>query len=392
MNQYPGSGPKKSRSWLTPILVLIGLAVLVGVIVFAIFANIFQQSGTHPPTLSATVSRGGSSGHLVPGAVQYSTSGPYGFTITTTNVTQQTINYLKQLHVTWLRYQLNWRSIEPQPNQIDWSLLDSVVAIANANGIHITFPIQNAPPWAKSTPCAGTHALPDPTQMALFASTLAQRYNGNNGHGFIDSYEIGNEEFDNIFDGTMQASLPCRQPSLYGPVLKAVYPAIKAQSPHALVGMFGLWWVNLPHIRSYMQWLYQNGYGTYFDFANFHYYICSDNPAQTVGDRPSFDLEWQTFHQIMSQYGDSGKPIWLTETGWTTSDVHQKAQCIVSPQTQAQYMQYILNEAANSHVVQHVFWYTINTRNDGMSIIQSGAPLPGFYTMMGFVRNKPLWN
>jgi GH35 family endo-1,4-beta-xylanase len=390
MYQQPRRNPNKSRRTLAYILALVGVAIIVVVAVFAIYINVIQRSGSGPALSASETPTGG--GHLMPGAVQPSTTGPYGFSVAAQNVTQQTIDDLKELHVTWLRYQLKWNKIEPEPNQFNWSQLDSVVALANANGIHITFPIQNAPKWAKGPPCIGTHSLPDPTKMAQFASALAQRYNGNNGHGFIDSYEIGNEEYDNIFDGTLQASLPCRQPNLYAPALKAVYPAIKAQSPHALVGMFGLWWVNLPHIQSYMTWLYQNGYGTYFDFANFHYYICKGNPAQTVGNRPSFDLEWQTIHNIMAKYGDSGKPIWVTETGWTISGVDQKAQCAVSPQTQAQYMQYVFQQAAASHVVQHVFWYTIGAKNDGMSITQNGSPLPSFYTMQSIIRDQPDWN
>src|SRR5205823_6023892 len=123
-----------------------------------------------------------------------------------------------------------------------------------------------------------------------FAGVLAARYNGRNGHGYVDSFEIGNEEWDGYWGGSWANTLPCRAADYYGPVLKAGYQAVKAQSPTALVGMFGLWWMNTPHIQTYMTWLYQNGYGPYMDFANFHYYT-GGAPSTTNGAPPSYDLE-----------------------------------------------------------------------------------------------------
>jgi hypothetical protein len=350
------------------------------------FTRIFKPQNQQ--STSTTVS--GPSGHLIPGTVQPSNSGPYGFTVLR-DFRTQTVSYLKQLGVTWVRYQLRWSIIERTPGQYNWSELDAAVALANANSIHFTFPIQDAPSWALTQVCDGIHFLPGANEITQFATVLAQRYNGKNHHGYIDSYEVGNEEYDSKWTGSWASSIPCRQPSYYGPVLKAGYQAIKAQSPDALVGMFGLWWIDTPHIRSFMQWLYQNGYGKYFDFANFHYYICNGNPALTVRNRPSLDLEWQTFHDVMAQYGDSGKPIWLTEIGWTIDGVNQKAQCSVTPQVQAQYMRFVLNEAVHSLVIQHIFWYTIDHGNDGMSITQLDGQLPSFQVLRSFIQQKPLW-
>jgi hypothetical protein len=81
----------------------------------------------------------------------------------------------------------------------------------------------------------------------------------------------------------------------------------------------------------------------------------------------------------------------VTETGWPTTAVNHKTQCLVSPLVQAQYLKYILTSAADSHIIQHVFWYTIGN-NDGMSITQNGGPLPGFYTLKAFIQQRPTWN
>ena len=319
------------------------------------------------------------------------TDTPYGFTVLTI-FDQTTIDDLKELRVNWVRYQLNWSDIETKPGKYDWRKLDSAVALANANGIHLTFPLQLAPTWALHQTCANRHILPDAQAMATFASAVAHRYNNHSKHGYIESYEVGNEEFDSLWTGDWNESTSCRRPDFVGPVLKATYLAIKAASPNARVGMNSMWWVSTTHVHDYMSWLYQNHYGPYFDFANFHYYICNESPDVTIGDRPSFDLEWQTIHNVMTEYGDGNKPIWVTEVGWNTSSVYQSARCIVTPQQQAQYIVSTAQSAMTSHAIQHIFWYTINRERDGMSITQPGEKLPSFYALKKFIQQHPIWS
>jgi Glycosyl hydrolase family 10 len=390
-NGHSNAIARKTLAGMKHMFQSIGLYLLVWLLV----VFITSCGGASSPPHSSTPTPPGPQGHLISGNVQPSLTGPYGFTILR-DFDQSIVNQVKQIGATWVRYQLDWSNIEPQRGQFNWSTLDSVVSLANANGIHIDFPLQKAPNWAKSQTCGGQPLLPGTTEMAQYATAVAQRYNGQNGHGYIDSYEIGNEEFDDhlppikkIIDKYCPGMnlLPIAAPDL-----KAGYQAIKSQSPNATVGMFAIWWPNLPHIQSYMQYLYQNHYGTYFDYANFHYYICNNDPSSSSGERPSFDQEWQVIHQIMARNGDSGKPIWNTEIGWSTSSYAHPAKCTVNPQVQAQYMTYVLNSAANSHVVQHLFWYTLDPKQRDDSVIQpqSGA-LPGFYVMQQFARQRPTW-
>jgi hypothetical protein len=321
-------------------------------------------------------------------------SSPYGFTVLD-DFTAQTVARLKQLGVSWIRYQHNWYDIEPQRDQFDWRLLDAAVSLANANHIHITFPIQGAPRWALQQMCLGSRFLPAPSDVAHFAAALAYRYNGTLGHGYIAAYEVGNEEYDIMLldneNANLHISLPCRAPNFYGPVLKAAYQVIKKASPRAPVGMFGLWWENKNHITYFMHWLYTNGFGAFFDFANFHYYVCKERPDSSSPTRPSFQQEWQFIHSIMAKYHDSRKPIWVTEIGWPTNSVWQHPSCVVSPYDQALYIEYVLKAAMQSHVIKKVFWYTIDRGDDGMSLTQTRGLLPGFYTFKRFVRRYSYW-
>jgi len=399
-NRNTGAIRKHGERLLVSVFIGVALAVLIGVLLpTPPLQSVFFPVKKMPPASSMK-------GTLPvrqekQKKVQPSSSGPYGFTVL--SFQPQTVTNLKQVGVTWIRYQLNWYKIEAQPDRYDWSELDAAVALANANNIHITFPLQDAPQWALSQTCQGVPFLASATTFAQFASVVAQRYNGHSGHGYIDSYEVGNEEFDNMWVGSWDKSIPCRQPNFYGPTLKAAYQAIKVQSPNALVGMFGLLWKNTEHIRTYMEGLYNQGYGAYFDFANFHYYRCgptegSSDPSVTSpgsypkGDYPSFDLEWKIMHDVMVRNNNGSKPIWVTETGWTTSALYQSAQCVVTVDQQAQYLSYVTKAAMNSHVIQHIFWYTIG-QVDGMSLTQSNdVPLPSFYTLQMIVKQYPLWS
>jgi hypothetical protein len=305
-----------------------------------------------------------------------SASSPYGFTVV--NVDQTLLSIYSQMNVCWARFQIHVSSIQSGSGSYNWSELDSVVAMLNAAHIHIDIPIQCfAPSGGGSDQCFTNPVEPTPQQMAAFATQIATRYNGKNGHGFIDAYEIGNEEYEFYPDST------------YGPILQAGYQAIKAASPQALVGMYGPFISSLSRTTATFTTIFSGGYGKYMDFMNFHYYNEGQDPSTTVGDRPSFDLKWQTIHNIAAQYGYGNLPIWVTETGWTTTPLPGRAT--VTPQQQAQYLQYVTNEAAHSGVVQKIFWYTVDDGNQGNTIYPPSGPLPAFNALQAYVQQNPAW-
>jgi len=312
-------------------------------------------------------------------------SNPYGFTLPVPP-DQGKVN---ASHVGWVRQGLDWSSIETSPGVYNFGTLDQAVAQENAAGVQISVVIQDAPGFRKTQLCNGVNLFPGPNEMSTFAGILAARYNGKSGHGYANSFEIGNEEWDNYWGGSWSATLACRTANWYGPVLKAGYQAIKAQSPSAPVGMFGLWWESTNHIQSYMSWLYQNGFGPYMDFANFHYYTGGD-PSITNGDIPSYSLEWQTIHNVMAGHGDGGKPIWCTEVGWAVNSNGQPGPIVTLAQ-QSQYLQNVLDSSRQSGVVQKVFIYTLMDNDDGMNIWPPSGPLPSYTTLGNYMAQYPTW-
>ncbi len=372
--------------------IIIGV-LLLGVVVFSVFYFIiFKQPGSGPVT-TVTPTPGATTTQVVGPSGPCTATSPYGFT--TIHADSSLVTVYKQLNVCWVRYQYHWSKIETAPEVYDWSQVDAALAIVNAAHIHVDFAIQYAPTWDLSQVCSGDgqHFLPGPAEMTKFATLLATRYDGKHGHGIIDSFEIGNEEYDSHFVPGLGNNQPCRSASYYGPVLKAGYQAIKAVNPQALVGMFGMWWHYEPHIQDFMTYLYTNGYGPYMDYMNFHYYHSGADPSVTNGDDPSFDQEWQTMRDIATKNGFPQKPIWVTEVGWPTNN-GSGSSTTVTPEVQSQFMQYILNESAKSGVVQRVFWFTINYGHQSDSIYPNtgSGPLPAFYALQSMIRQKPHWS
>jgi len=87
-------------------------------------------------------------------------------------------------------------------------------------------------------------------------------------------------------------------------------------------------------------------------------------------------------HNIAEKYSFGNKPIWVTETGWDDSN----------PQLQNQYLQYVMSASQKSHVVQKVFWFTINAPFNPKNINPKSGALPSLQTFQGIVRAQPFWN
>lgn len=374
-------GNSRSPSPLAWLLVIAAIVLIFATAVYAVFSfGIFKPTGQSatPSAIPPSESSGPCTG-----------SSPYGFT--TIYIDSQLVAVYKQLNVCWVRYQVHWNKIETSPGTYDWSAVDAAIATLNAANIHVDFPIQLAPSWHKTQLCFGVPYLPGGSDLAQFATILATRYDGKHGHGHIDSFEIGNEEYDQHYTGNQATSEMCRKASNYGPVLKAGYLAIKAVNPNATVGMFGQWLHNIDHIRTFMTDLYSQGYGPYMDYMNFHFYNDGKDPTVPHGSIPSFNTWWQTMHNIASQYGFKNKPIWVTEVGWPTHQPKFSPDQPVDPQVQAQYLQYIMDQSKQSGVIQKVFWFTINYGKQADNIYPPSGPLPAFTTFKDIVRHVPTW-
>lgn len=307
---------------------------------------------------------------------------PYGFT--TTNADSTLVGLYQQMNVCWVRLQIHEGDLQKSDGSYNWSVLDSIVGLMNARGIHLDVPLEcfDGPSGQGSNNCFTSPYIPSPTEMKNFATLIATRYNGKAGSvGYIDAYEILNEEPD--------AAAASFNIANYCPILQAGYSAIKAVST-AAVGMYGTFPTDPNYTAGVLTAIFKGGCGSSMDFMNFHYYDGGHDPSTAYdATHPTFDQKWQVMQNIAAQNGYAGKPIWLTETGWTISPL--SGRLAVTPDQQSQYLQYVTTHAGQSGIFQHIFWFTINMGNQSNSIYPPSGPLPAFAALTNLVKQHPLW-
>ncbi|HEX6310978.1 MAG TPA: beta-xylosidase, partial [Acidimicrobiia bacterium] len=130
----------------------------------------------------------------------------------------------------YLRFDLPWSSVEPEPGRYRWDQLDRVVDGARACGLEVVGLLTYSPEWARA---AGTseHAPPlDPDDFGAFVSRAVRRYAPRG----VDVWEIWNEPNLDLFWE------PAPDPAAYAELLAAAFDAVKAVDRDATVISAGL--------------------------------------------------------------------------------------------------------------------------------------------------------
>ena len=94
----------------------------------------------------------------------------------------------EQLGLDWVKMQIQWWLIHPDPDVDQWFFYDSVVEEAHKKDLRLMVSIVGAPAWTRAD---GTENGPpdDYNQYAEFLTELLQRYDGK-----IDAIEVWNEQ------------------------------------------------------------------------------------------------------------------------------------------------------------------------------------------------------
>ena len=105
-------------------------------------------------------------------------------------------------------------------------------------------------------------------------------------------------------------------PSRYVELLRQSYAAVKAANPNARVAIDGMspgsgnGQVNAMSAASFLESVYQNGGKSHFDAVAFHPYNDGVSPDLYLEDYIN------SVHDVMTEYGDGSKSVWVTEIGW----------------------------------------------------------------------------
>lgn len=262
----------------------------------------------------------------------------------------------------WLRFDLNWRTVEYTKGVYNWGAFDTVAQEARSKGISVELIVDTTPPWACRagwTAACNWDSPPDPTAWAHFMGIAAGHYAPMG----INNLEVWNEpNLTNSWKGTRDD---------YIAIVKSGYAPAHQANVNAQVMVGGFGYGSSFDNGTPAQWLtslYQAGAGADFDIVSTHPYP-GGSDSNGTGATGNGWYQMKLMQSVMVQYGDASKKVWGDEYGYTTNGGYL---------TEAQVQARIVTDTANwkSYPWSGVLmWYTDNDDSGGYGLSNGGFPI-----------------
>lgn len=326
-----------------------------------------------------------------------------------------------QLGMNWVKAQIQWWLVEPDPGMAEgqWFFYDAVIDEAHNKGLRLMLSIVGAPAWTRAA--GGENGPPDDyNEYARFLSDLIDRHPGK-----IDAIEVWNEEnLDREWTSANGIS-----PEDYVRFLQVAYETIKAKDPDIIVISGALSptgagdWVRWADDFEYMDRALAAGMLNYADCVGAHhngYNIGPDVAYDAAGASPkaataifrgpfdnphhswSFKTTIDTYASMVKAV-DPNKKLCITEFGWASSEGYAEyppgfefAQDNTL-QDQANYIVQAFTQMHDSGDVWLAFLFNFDFGNKGngptddpvpYSIIDTqGIPRPAFSALADMPKN-----
>jgi hypothetical protein len=210
---------------------------------------------------------------------------------------------------------LLWDVVEPRDSEWNWQAADVVLRNPKFEPIVTLFSLQYSsptPPWA-SSPAQFQKRIG--AEARDYLETVVRRY-----ASFVKYWELGNEmDHWRAADPNEKPLGKERLPSSYpvdgfspydqGIFLSEAAAIIRSLDPDAVIVMPGLGGLDDYCVNSWLSGVVEGGGRDWFDIVNYHYYSSWER----------YSLLRLQFQDALKRLGISDKPVWLTETGATTS-------------------------------------------------------------------------
>jgi uncharacterized protein YegL len=297
-----------------------------------------QPVTTEPPLTSSTPSLRPSS--------PFGINGGLGLRFSNDAERDRVLQLLLDADIQWQREEFIWNAIEPVRGQFYWGPMDSAVSKQSNAGINMLGLIdygaawwgeQGEPYYDKDVPSPVTPEMIGEWQN--YVREVVQRY-----RGAIHYWEIWNEE--NIEDFWK----PLPSETDYAQLLRAAYETIKQEDPGATVLLGGTSGVDLDWIDRVVR---ASGGVQYFDVVNVHPYIWDKND-------PWCSPERRALREYIAPSTRYGKPVWLTEIGWSTPPDGQ-----ITESLQARYLMRAYMISMTTPGIEKIFWYNFRNSDTG---------------------------
>jgi polysaccharide biosynthesis protein PslG len=237
---------------------------------------------------------------------------------------EKSLTMVREMGAAWIVEYFPWAYIETAPGQFRWDHTDLVIDHAKNQGLQVIARLGMVPRWAQPTPEGGRSAtasgLTDTyldreyyEDFARFAAAFSLRYRGR-----VDHIIIWNEP-NLSFEWGYRAV----DPVAYTELLAAVYPVVHAANPEIVV-LGGALAPTLEPEGSpaglndllYLRGMYEAGAGAYFDALAAHAYGLAFAPEMEPAEDLIAFRRVELLREIMVEYGDEAKLIYVTEAGW----------------------------------------------------------------------------
>ncbi len=262
---------------------------------------------------------------------------------------------ISELGIDVVRFDVGWAGVQPTEREWQWETCDRLAAVSREFGLGLLPILGYSPQWASTgDPNAAVwqdwaFSPPRPMDYAWFAYQAAARY-----RSVVPAWEVWNEPNQSSF------WKPAPDPVTYAELIRQAYLGIKYGNPAAVVvfgGMSNDESANIPQLiwyapEAFLQAAYDAGAGPYFDAVARHPYT---HPNEGTG---TMLAKINQLRQVMVANGDSGKPIWLTELGYSALRASG-----VTDEGQAAWLTQSLDAAFTLDCVPVVIWY--NFRDTG---------------------------
>jgi polysaccharide biosynthesis protein PslG len=295
-----------------------------------------------------------------------------------------------------------WAYAEPSKGQYSWSSFDRIVKHARNQGLHIIARMGLVPGWARPDregQQTTLNYLPDESfdAFADFVAVFAGRY-----AGVVDQIIIWNEPNLSFEWGYRPVD-----PAGYIRLLQATYSKAHEANPAVMILAAPL----APTLEPagspnglddllYLEGMYKAGAAPYFDALAMHTYGFTEAPEATPATDALNFRRAELLHDIMLQYDDPNKLVYITESGWNDNPRWTKA---VRPSQRAAY-----TVDAFKRSEEHWPWleklcvwalrYPVSTHNypDNFTLITPDfQPKPIYYAIQayarGWERSEDLW-
>jgi hypothetical protein len=331
----------------------------------------------------------------------------YGIQVDPAGDPTEIIGHLRTLGVKWVKFQLSWEELEPQPGVRNWGEWDRLILTYRTAGFDILLSIVKSPDWARpaNTDLDQEGPPADPGTYAVFVGELAQRYKGG-----VQAIEVWNEQ--NLSREGGGSPMP---PANYVALLSAAYRSIKTADPSIIVVSGAPTPAgDVPGAAiddiNYLSAMYAAGLKNVSDAIGVHpsgYNCPALGDWQTVADpaagfRGPFDNRhhsWcfrgtmEGYRNVMVANADADKRLWPTEFGWAVSSTPQTNYEYAvdnTRQEQAQWIAEAYQQARTWGWVGPMFLWNLNygitrpgTEQAAFSILTPEGPTPAYQALAG---------